>query len=616
MKRALVLAGLLLPSTALAQSPHQEALEAHQNVAPFDFPPPPVIHRADEATPRVKRVVYGYYPYWVDAWEHVRWDLLTHIAYFSVNMNGDGTLGTTNGWPDTDFVDTAHQHGVKVDVSFTLFSGAEILQLCSNDTFRARGIGNMIDAMEAGGADGVNVDFESVNDGTRDCFTQYIRELRETLTARGHDNAVVSIAGPAVDWTGEFDLLALSEYTDIYFIMGYGYHWTRSSKPGPIGQLRVTESWRPHVSISMQRTLDHYTSLVPADRRAVIVFGVPYYGRDWPVTSSAMHAATTGNGSARTYVAARDALAAGRARQYDGDSENPFYVYQSGGSWRQAWYDDEESLAAKYQLALEQEIGGIGMWALGYDGAYPELWDVVDAYFTEEPVRREGMRATPKMLTLPATVEDDTRTAPSNYFNRYACAPGTPEYGREIVYAFDVCQPGVVEATVTDGAGVDIDLHLLTAPDEASCVARDDRTISQAIAPGRHYLVADSFVSNLVPLPGAFTLDVAFTPDAESEPCPEGTSCVAGRCVSLQPSGPSAGPSGTPQGWLPPPETTTPTVTEPEPMNPETPSIPEAPAEEETPETVNGCGCTTTAEPALPAAGILGVFLWRRRRRR
>ena len=171
MRTALVVSLLLAPSIAIAQSPHEEALREHADTAPFDFPSLGIHRSPNDATPRVRRVVYGYYPYWVDAWEDVRWDLLTHIAFFSVNIEGDGSIGRTNGWPDTDFVDTAHLFGVKVDVSFTLFSGAAVLELCGSAANRARGIGNMIDLMEAGGADGINVDFESLDRGTRDCYT-------------------------------------------------------------------------------------------------------------------------------------------------------------------------------------------------------------------------------------------------------------------------------------------------------------------------------------------------------------------------------------------------------------------------------------------------------------
>jgi hypothetical protein len=44
----------------------------------------------------------------------------------------------------------------------------------------------------------------------------------------------------------------------------------------------------------------------------------------------------------------------------------------------------------------------------------------------------------------------------------YDCAPNTGEYGREVVYAFELEVPGDLVAEVRDdGASVDIDLHLL-----------------------------------------------------------------------------------------------------------------------------------------------------------
>lgn len=501
---------------------HPEAYEAHRGEPPVEIRR---VFRApgDPGEPRVRRVVYGYYPYWVDQFDQVRWDLLTHIAYFAVNVESNGDLGTTNGWPNQSFVDTAHDFGVKVEVSFTLFSGAGITALCSSEVSTSNAVTNMIDAMESGGADGINVDFEGLQSGTRDCFTGFIRALREELTSRGHDRASISIAGPAVDWGDNFDLAELSRLIDVYFIMGYGYHWTRSAKPGPIGQLRVTDAWRPHVSISMQRTLAYYTAQIPAELRSVIVFGVPYYGRSWPTESDQMHSPTTADGDAVVYAAARRALESGRTRRWDPESMNPWYAYPSGGAYRQTWYDDEESLAAKYQLALEQGLGGVGIWALGYDEDYPELWDTLDAYFTAEPDPREGDRSTPIPVdTFPFQDSRDTRAAPSNFFNAYGCRPETPEYGREWVYAVSICRPGRIEVAVTDGPGVDVDLHLLGGLTEADCLMRHDSEISFAVEPGTYFLVADSYVSDLIPQEGAFDLTVDFVPDDPEETCDDG----------------------------------------------------------------------------------------------
>jgi GH18 family chitinase len=518
---ALILLALAPSEVPALGSQHARDLELHQHVVPFRAPPALRLGGGGPLeTPRVNKIVYGYYPYWISQWENIRWDLLTHIAYFAVEINSSGGIDARHGWPDTNFVDTAHIYGVRVDLCFTLFSGSGIAALVGSPTRRADTIEMMITEMEAGGADGINIDFEGLESGTRDNFTTFIRELREALDSRMHHDKRIGIAGPAVDWTNSFDLLELSRYIETYFIMGYGYHWGGSSKAGPMGQLRVTDSWRPHISISYERTLDHYTSLVPPELRSKIILGVPYYGEEWPVSSLNIHAATTGTGSSRTYAVARRAVEGGRTRNYDLDAENAWYSYSSGGVMRQTWYDDEESMASKYQLALEQDIGGVGMWALGYDEAYPELWSVLDAYFTAEPEQLSGSRENPIVISeFPYAETNDTRLAPSNYFNRYSCNSDLAEYGREWVYRVELCEPGTLAASVTDATGVDIDIHLLSAPLEGACLARADLSISEELAAGTYYLVADTYVLDYVAQAGGFELAVDFIPLPGSTGC-------------------------------------------------------------------------------------------------
>lgn len=510
--------GPLLSLILAAPSPHQDDLARHRDVAPIARP-----HRlygGAAGAPRATRMVYGYYPYWVDAWDEVRWDLLTHIVYFAVEMDQRGMVTARHGWPDRGFVETAQAHGVRVDLAFTLFDGAGIRNLTCDPARRAQAVESMIDELESGGADGISVDFEGLLDGTRDCFTTFITELRTGLTERGHPAAGISIAGPAVDWTNAFDLGALAPAIDVYFIMGYGYHWGGSAKAGPNCPLHLTPDWRPHLSISMQRTLAHYTGQVSAEDRRKIVYGVPYYGQEWPTSSDAMHATTTGNGTSRTYAASRQAVEGGRTRRFDEGTQNPWYAYAQDGGWRQNWYDDEESLAAKYQLIQEQGIGGVGIWALGYDSGYAELWNVLEAYFTAEPTVLSGTRADPRRITtFPFAEDNDTRLGPSNYFNSYGCRPGLAEYGREWVYQVELCEPGTLSATVQDGAGVDVDLHLLTGPMERDCTARDDGQIEAELSPGRYYVVADSYVDDHLPQEGAFHLEVNFTPAPGSPGC-------------------------------------------------------------------------------------------------
>ncbi|MCH7859431.1 MAG: hypothetical protein IID14_06995, partial [Candidatus Marinimicrobia bacterium] len=64
---------------------------------------------------------------------------------------------------------------------------------------------------------------------------------------------------------------------------------------------------------------------------------------------------------------------------WDPVSSVPWFNYDDGGP-RQVWFDDSLSLALKYNLAVEKDLAGVGMWALGYDDGRPELWGALADY--------------------------------------------------------------------------------------------------------------------------------------------------------------------------------------------------------------------------------------------
>jgi spore germination protein YaaH len=515
---------------------HRIELERHRDGSfePRIVPDATALRRGAFKT--VDRVVYGYYPYWVRDLASIRWSALTHLAWFAVEIDSTGEITAAHGWPDTAAVAAAHEAGVRVDLSFTLFSGSGILALCSDPDRRATAVRHMVDRMEAGNADGISVDFEGLVSGTRGHFTAFIIDLRGELDRRGHTDAEISIAGPSVDWTDAFDLDVLLDHADYYFIMGYGYFWSGSSRAGPTGMLRVTADWRPYASRSALRSIAQFSRLVDAEKRRRILFGVPHYGREWITESDAMAAPVVEHVGAVTYRSARDAIAAGRIRRWHEGISTPWTAWNAAGAWHQVYYDDEESLAVKYRLAREQDLGGIGIWALNYDAPYTELWDLIEATFAGEPLPPRGHRHNPIPIdVLPFHDARSTADGPSHYFNYYDCAPDVPEYGREWVYRFDACTPGTVAATVTAPAGVDPDLHLLSAPFQDACLARAHTDLSASVEPGRFLLVVDTYVDDAVELEGAYELEVDFIPAAGSTPCAAHLACDAGACVCPDP---------------------------------------------------------------------------------
>ena len=53
-------------------------------------------------------------------------------------------------------------------------------------------------------------------------------------------------------------------------------------------------------------------------------------------------------------------------------------------TWRQLYYDDAATLGARYDLVNRARLRGVGIWALGYDGARPELYRALAAKFLKD----------------------------------------------------------------------------------------------------------------------------------------------------------------------------------------------------------------------------------------
>ncbi len=328
--------------------------------------PPVLAHRRERAplpaaTPGPDVRVYGYQAYWADDLNTVPWDQLSDIALFAAASDADGNLTSTSRWSDAETaVAIAQPYGVRVHLCVTNFSSSSIAAFLANPTARARLIASLADWEQQTGADGVNIDFEGLPSGSKQQMVDFVTEL---------DAAVgdVVLATPAVDWSGAWDYSELTQHADL-FIMGYGYHWSGSDSAGPVDPLLGGSPWGEK---SLAWTIDDYLANGAAPDR--VILGLPLYGYAWGASSDAVPADATSDGSAVLWDEA-NAIAGTSGRRFDAASRTPWYW--SGG--RQGWYGDTDSLRERIAYAVDANIGGVGFWALNYDGGDAALWRMVD----------------------------------------------------------------------------------------------------------------------------------------------------------------------------------------------------------------------------------------------
>lgn len=331
-----------------------------------------------ERAKELSKTVYGYYPYWMGSiYNDLHYDLLSHIAYFSVELYGDGTLGSI---PNLSILEnlrnTAHMHGVKVVITATQFDNATIETLLFSPASRTNAVNNLLNLSLTYSLDGVSIDLEFPTATVKDSLTCFMAELTDSF----HTNmpgSHVSIATPAVDWGNAFDYDQIALHSDGLFIMAYNYYWAGSAYAGPVSPLPSSSLWGTY---SVMWTVNDYIQHGIYTEKFIL--GCPYYGLRWPTQDNNLHSPTRGTGSALTYTRAADSAAI-YVKYWEDISKTVWYRnYVSGDGWYQGWFDDSLSLRLKYDVVIDSSLGGAGIWALGYDGTKTELWGALrDAFY-------------------------------------------------------------------------------------------------------------------------------------------------------------------------------------------------------------------------------------------
>jgi spore germination protein YaaH len=351
-----------LAAALLALGPHAAEARAHARDPAAAWISAAIPAARPTSTTALPKRVYGYLPYWenIDL-QSFRWDLVSDVIAFSVEIAPDGTVSNPYGLPGAALLSAAHAQGVRVHLCATLFNtsgGSEIATFLADAAPRASAAAQLA----ALAPDGVNLDFEFVPSASRDAFTAFVQQLRAALPAA----VELTLAMPATTSYSGYDFAALAATSDRLLLMEYDFHWRTGPSAGAVAPL-------PDV----QRAVDGYLGRVSASSLAM---GVPYYGYEWPTSSGS---ATSGAGSSVLFESVF-AKFSSWGRLWDSEAQTPWYSIP-GAQPRQGWVDDGESLSLKLQLARSRDLAGVMIWALGYDGARTEAWAALQSYQSGSP---------------------------------------------------------------------------------------------------------------------------------------------------------------------------------------------------------------------------------------
>jgi spore germination protein YaaH/PKD repeat protein len=372
---------------------HQQELEYYNSLnlttsAQFDSATQfgGVVSQAKNAkTCTLQKMVFGWNPYWMTSqYQNFQWNLISDFCYFSYEfVDSTGAVINSHSFATAASVTAALNNGKRVHLTTTLFSNHA--KFLTNSTAQQTLITNLISAVKQRGATGINVDFEGVPAAQKTNFTSFMK----TLSQRLHDsipNSLVSICLPAVDWSSSYDVVNMnndvvaSRNVDLFIIMGYDYYYGGSTTAGPTDPLYP---YQTSATSCLSKTFTNYANKVPTSK---LVMGLPNYGRQWKVTAAGLPGTTvSGTGTSKTYKQIKDNTSGYYSAAnaiWNNDAFSNCYQFQIDTSWYQCFVNNPYSWGRRLDMVSQRDYAGIGIWALGNDDGYTELWDKISQKFS------------------------------------------------------------------------------------------------------------------------------------------------------------------------------------------------------------------------------------------
>lgn len=342
----------------------------------------------ETSTPVTNRVVQGYLTYWSSSTASIQWDKLTHLLYFCLEPNADGSIKSMHGWDTTPAITTAKNNGVKVLLSVCLFGTSNIATMVNSAANRARMIANIVNKVKARGAHGVDLDFEIPGKSAKNGLTAFVQELRSAFSAEG--NAPdghpyrIHMALMPIDWAGAYDIANFIDYLDYAMVMSYGGHSGTSPQAGPTNKLYSPVPPWSH-NFSYQYFFNHWIGKMGPANAHKLLGGVGYYMQDYATQNFSIPSSSLGSSQVKTrmyyqilpLVKSLTPDGINTILGFDNTIKNPYYFYKKDEIHHQVWYDTKDSLKIKYDYIKARQMGGIGVWALNYDKGLDDTWQAI-----------------------------------------------------------------------------------------------------------------------------------------------------------------------------------------------------------------------------------------------
>lgn len=329
-----------------------------------------------------KPQIVGFLPYWLLTKADKEYSkYVTTMTYFGVTIDHDGSIMThinpqeeEPGWTNltskdlTQILTAAKKSNLKTSLLVFGSDYSVIGELLNNPEASAKNlVAEVAPIMREKGFDDLNLDFETfmeASESARHQFTAFVNTVKKEIALQNLGTLTIDLIPISMFKNHLVDFQAIGAIVDTVVLMTYDYHYLASTVAGaiaPVGGAGET------IEFDVETAVREALKVIPGEK---ILLGIPLYGYQWEtITGSPGSATIPGGGTTASTRRVAEILKACAtcSAQMDPVSREPYLIYPENDYYKQAYYENEESLAGKLALARKYRLGGVALWALGYE---------------------------------------------------------------------------------------------------------------------------------------------------------------------------------------------------------------------------------------------------------
>jgi len=352
----------------------------------FHFTRHPIFSSQDQ------KMVYGFLPYWNTQNLQLH-DRLTRLGYFGLTIGKDGKILTVvDGETDPGYrvlqsdafleiTNRVKSNGGQIDLVVKQFNADDIRSFLSSPPAQTNFFNSLESILLGYDVTGINIDIELNGEASpelRQNYTKFIQNLRTFLNHRFENIELsVDVYASASKNNQLWDMPSLTPFVDFFVIMAYDFHSSSSDQAGPVAPLL---GGKKYWDSDINSHLKNFLQSIPREK---LLLGIPFYGYEWQTTSTDSQSMTfPDTGQAVVYSRIQELLSDDSPYQvtehWNEAALSPYLTYTDQNKTYVLYYDNSRSISYKLDYVNQLDLAGIAIWALGYEGESPELWEVIE----------------------------------------------------------------------------------------------------------------------------------------------------------------------------------------------------------------------------------------------